>query len=60
MHERQPIIEEHSRKEIGSTRLRHTAKPRTPSATKKSAKKTGKKSLKGGSRKRARAAAGGE
>lgn len=46
MHERQPIIEEHSRKEIGSTRVRRTGKPRTPSATKKSSKKTVKKSAK--------------
>jgi len=57
MHERQPIIEEHSRKEINSTHLRHTAKPRMPSATKKSANKTGKKSLKRSPKKRSRALA---
>lgn len=56
MHERQPIIEEHSRKEIGSTRVRRTGKPRTPSATKKSSKRMGKKSLKRSSRKRSQAA----
>jgi cyanophycinase len=55
MHERQPIIEEHSRKEIGSTRVRRTVKPRRPSAAKKSSKKTGKKSLKRSSRKRSQA-----
>jgi cyanophycinase len=46
MHERQPIIEEHSRKEIGSTRVRRTGKPRTPVAIKKSSRKTGKNSSK--------------
>ena len=46
MHERQPIIEEHSRQEIGSTRVRRTAKPRTPAAIKKMSGKTGKKSSK--------------
>ena len=60
MHERQPVIEAHTRREIGSTRLRHTEKPRTPSATKKSAKKTGKKNLKRSARKRSQAAAGGD
>jgi cyanophycinase len=60
MHERQPVIEDHSRKEIGSTRVRRTAKPRTPSATKKSSRKTGKKSLKTSSRKRTQAAASGD
>lgn len=60
MHERQPIIEGHSRKEIGSSRVRRTGKPRTPSATKKSSKKREKKSLKRSSRKRSQAAAGGD
>jgi cyanophycinase len=55
MKERQPVIEEHSRKEIGSTRVRRTMKPRTPSATQKSSK-TGKKSPKTSSRKRSQAA----
>ncbi|HEV2912219.1 MAG TPA: cyanophycinase [Pyrinomonadaceae bacterium] len=59
MHERQPIIEEHSRKEIGSTRVRRTGKPRTPSAAKKSSRKTGKKSTKRSSRKRSQAATAG-
>jgi cyanophycinase len=52
MHERQPVIEEHSRKEIGSTRVHHTMKPRTPSATQKSSK-TSRRSPKVSSRKRA-------
>jgi cyanophycinase len=56
MHERQPIIEEHSRKEIGSTRVRRTGKPRTPSATNKSSKKTDKKSSGRSSKKRSEAA----
>jgi cyanophycinase len=59
MHERQPIIEEHSRREIGSTRVRRTGKPRTPSATKKSpqkrAQKSSKRSSKRSSKKRAQA-----
>ncbi|HEY6189148.1 MAG TPA: cyanophycinase [Pyrinomonadaceae bacterium] len=59
MHERQPIIEEHSRREIGSARVRRTGKPRTPSATKKSSKKTGKKSTKKNSGKRSHAATAG-
>jgi cyanophycinase len=56
MHERRPIIEEHSRKEIGSTRVRRTGKPRTPSAPKKRSDGAGKKSLKRSSRKRLQAA----
>jgi cyanophycinase len=55
MHERQPIIEEHSRKEIGSTRVRRTGKPRTPSAMKKSSQKKAQKSPHRSSRKRAQA-----
>src|SRR5215213_1767872 len=60
MHERRPIIEAHSRKEIGSTRVRRTVKPRTPSAAKKSSKKTDKKSSKRSSKKRSQAAAAGD
>lgn len=56
MHERQPVIEEHSRKEIGSTRVRRTGKPRTPSVNRQSSKKTDKKSSKRSSRKRSQAA----
>jgi cyanophycinase len=56
MHERHPIIEKHSRTEIGSTRVRRTEKPRTPATTKKSSQKTCQKSLKRSSRKRSPAA----
>jgi cyanophycinase len=59
MHERQPIVEEHSRKEIGSTRLRRTRKPRTPSANRKSSAKTVRKSAKRSSEKRSQAATAG-
>jgi cyanophycinase len=55
MHERQPVIEEHTRKEIGSTRARRTGKPKTPSATKKSSKKTDRKSSRRRSKKRSQA-----
>jgi cyanophycinase len=55
MHERQPIIEEHSRKEIGSTRVRRTGKPRMPSATKKSSQKRAQKSSKRSAKQRAQA-----
>ena len=55
MHERQPIIEEHSRTEIGSTRVRRTGKPRTPSATKKSSQKRAQKISERSSKKRAQA-----
>ncbi|HEX8772450.1 MAG TPA: cyanophycinase [Pyrinomonadaceae bacterium] len=59
MHERRPIIEDHSRKEIGSTRVRRTGKPRTPSVTKKSSR-AGKKSTKGSSGKRSQTATAGD
>jgi cyanophycinase len=57
MHERQPIIEAHSRQEIGSTHVRHTGKPETLSVKKKSSQKNGRKSLTRSTRKRSQASA---
>lgn len=59
MNARQPIIEKHSRKEIGTTRVRHIAKPKARKGTKKSAKQNARQSSKRSLKKNARAAASG-
>jgi cyanophycinase len=59
MRERLPIIEKHSRKEIGSMRARRTGKPRTASAAKKSLKKVYKKISRRHPKKRSHASAAG-
>jgi cyanophycinase len=60
MNARQPVIERHTRKEIGTTRVRRTARPKTrPTGTKKSAKQTVRQNSKRSAKKNARAAASG-
>jgi cyanophycinase len=60
MSARSPIIEQHTRKEIGTTRARRISKPRTRTNTKKSAKQTARQSSKRSVKKNARAAASGD
>ena len=59
MSARQPIIEQHTRKEIGTTRVRRMTKPKKRTGTKKSAKQTARQTSKRSAKKNARAAASG-
>lgn len=59
MSARRPIIEQHTRKEIGTTRVRHISKQTAGAGKKKSAKQAARQSSKRGAKKNARAAASG-